>query len=189
MSSYNHVSYRSVSADSDARLNRRIGTQAAPRKTAFRDASLQVAFRELSFNEGDVAQTASSFGRLQNILPISLAPSSVCNTHRPPKTPSKIPLTTERVATPTTVRKLHVSEARLSPKKGMARATSPCKTRFLSKDSNLTETAWEDNGVGERIARFEAGVEMMKVQMEGTTYERNSMKELIEMMKTRSKFF
>jgi hypothetical protein len=168
------------------RLHRKSGLPGTPKKKASRNLPLHMAFQELNVHESVVSQPASSFGRLQKIVPISLPPPSVCNADRPPKTPSKIPLVTERFVTPIPVRKLHVPGQKSSPKKGGICAVSPSKTRFLSKDSNLTEAAWEDSGVGDRIARFEAGFEQMKAQMEGTTFERNNMKELIEMMKTRS---
>jgi hypothetical protein len=60
----------------------------------------------------------------------------------------------------------------------------------LSKDSNLTSTAWEnDNSVATRLASMENFYEHMKSQMEGTSFQQSSMKEMIEMMKQRSKLF
>jgi hypothetical protein len=75
-----------------------------------------------------------------------------------------------------------------SPQKGLSQNTSPSKPLFLSKDSNLTHPDWSNNGLESRMASFEGMFIALKGVMEGTTFEKNSMKELLEMMKIRSTF-
>jgi hypothetical protein len=74
-----------------------------------------------------------------------------------------------------------------SPRK--TRSGSPSKTLFLSKDSNLTQPIdWNGLGIENRLAAMEGFYEVMKSQMEGTSFERNSMKELMEQMRARSEW-
>jgi hypothetical protein len=61
------------------------------------------------------------------------------------------------------------------------------KPLFLSKDSNLTQPIdWAGTAIENRLAAMEGLYEVMKSQMEGTTFERSSMKELMEQMRARS---
>jgi hypothetical protein len=75
-----------------------------------------------------------------------------------------------------------------SPQKGLGQLSSPTKTLFLSKDSNLTHPDWNDNGLETRMASVEGMFHALKGVMEGTTFEKSSTKELIDMMKMRSRF-
>jgi hypothetical protein len=70
---------------------------------------------------------------------------------------------------------------------------SPSKTKaspmpFLNRDSNvrapLAANQWETE---QRLAQFENFFETFKLQMEGTTFEKSSMKEMIEILRTRGK--
>jgi kinesin family protein C1 len=55
----------------------------------------------------------------------------------------------------------------------------------MSKDSNLTLPDWDNKGIEGRIALVEGLYESLKTQMEGTSFERSSMKELMEAMRVR----
>jgi hypothetical protein len=81
---------------------------------------------------------------------------------------------------------LQAEAGRRSPIKGVCLAT-PFNYRFLSKDSNLTHPDWDNKGIEGRIALVEGLYESLKTQMEGTSFERSSMKELMEAMRVRSK--
>ena len=76
-----------------------------------------------------------------------------------------------------------------TPKKGPGPVTSPTKPLFLSKESNLTHPDWNDTGMESRIKMMETMFHALKGQMEGTSFERSSTKELIETMKMRSKLY
>jgi hypothetical protein len=62
----------------------------------------------------------------------------------------------------------------------------PSKPPFLTKDSNLTHPDWDSNGLESRLKMMETIFHTMKGQMDGTSFERSSTKELIETMKMRS---
>lgn len=64
------------------------------------------------------------------------------------------------------------------------RSPSPRKI-FLTKESNSAVLAWDTKG---KLEDLECLYTNLKAQMEGTTFEKNSMKEIIELYKTRSTF-
>ncbi len=72
-----------------------------------------------------------------------------------------------------------------SPTKGVGLPATPLNCRFMSKDSNLTLPDWDNKGIEGRIALVEGLYESLKTQMEGTSFERSSMKELMEAMRVR----
>jgi hypothetical protein len=82
---------------------------------------------------------------------------------------------------------LQTTVRRMSPKKGSGPTNSPTRPLFLSKDSNLTHPDWGDNGMEDRMKMMETMFHALKGQMEGTSFERSSTKELIDTMKMRSK--
>jgi hypothetical protein len=92
--------------------------------------------------------------------------------------------------TPRTSAKSILSQAstdRRSPTKGVGQPATPLNCRFVSKYSNLTLPDWDNKGIEGRIALVEGLYESLKTQMEGTSFERSSMKELMEAMRVRSR--
>jgi hypothetical protein len=196
MSTFNHVSSRAASATAEDRCHPSYGIYPASRTSTSRDSSLNMAMGKLSIRQFPI-QPASSSKCLQETFPISLLqPPRIPAAEKlpsDPETPCKLPKPTSR-KTPVTLKKsgllLHSAASGMSPTKKAGGATFPSKPVFLSKDSNLTLTAWEtDNSVATRLASMETFYEHMKSQMEGTSFQQSSMKEMIEMMKQRSKLF
>jgi hypothetical protein len=111
---------------------------------------------------------------------ISSSPRDISSSHSSAK--SQLMVTTpQRAPSPTK------PTVRSKSSKKMA-SCSPRKPNFLSKDSNLTNpTDWNGTAIENRLAAMEGLYDVMKSQMEGTTFERSSMKELMEQMRARSK--
>jgi len=89
-----------------------------------------------------------------------------------PNTPSQIPVRTR-------------AEASLATPATSSRITkpSPCKTPFLSKDSNITNfTAWDVRG---RLEDMEAMYSTLKDTVTGSTIERNGLEEAVSKYKLR----
>jgi hypothetical protein len=75
-----------------------------------------------------------------------------------------------------------------SPTRRTGLSSSPTKQVFLSKESNLTVPDWEHpNGFDNRYAMMEGMMETFKSQMAGTTFDRESTKQLVEMCKERGR--
>ena len=105
-----------------------------------------------------------------------------CNSKLPQLSPPKSRMQVRHPLSPS-----QTTMQRNSHKKASGLPNSPTKPFYLSKDSNLTHPDWDDNGIGSRVAMMETMFHALKGQMEGTTFERSSTKELIDTMKTRSK--
>jgi hypothetical protein len=110
-----------------------------------------------------------------------------------PKTPrhpqiSQIPVSTPKKNLETSLVKfepptLSKPHSNSSPQK------SPTRQYFLNKDANLlAPIAWDAAGaLDKRLESMTNIFESMKSQMEGTTFESKSMKDVIEMLRTRGK--
>jgi hypothetical protein len=163
----------------------------ATTKPLARDASLCNAFQALSIQQRPSRRIASQSNDFssrtarKNDKDVATANDPFGNT---PLKKSKIP----QLATPVSAKKLMPPPSFVpikSPKKGVSCPPSPAKPLFLNKYSNLTEpTAWEPNELEKRLKIMEAMQNQLQSQMEGTTFERSSMKEMMEMMKQRSIF-
>lgn len=83
-----------------------------------------------------------------------------------------------------------------SPKKASSRvgspskkSTSPTKHEFLVKGSDLPafDVASWDQGIEGRLESMEGMFNMLKSQMDGTTFEKSATKEMMELLRTQSK--
>jgi hypothetical protein len=196
VSAFNHVSSRAASAMAEVRCHPSSEISSAPRSSTSQDCSLNTAMEKMSIRQLPI-RPANNLEGLQETFSVSyLQPSKISTAEKlssTPETPCKLPIPIPRKS-PVTLKKpgavLHFAASLMSPTKRAGGATSPSKPVFLSKDSNLTSTAWEnDNSVATRLASMETFYEHMKSQMEGTSFQQSSMKEMIEMMKQRSKLF
>lgn len=65
---------------------------------------------------------------------------------------------------------------------------SPMKAVFLNKDSNISFPAWEDPAaVSKRLEGMTEMMEKMASQMEGTTFEKKGMAEVLELYKAKGR--
>jgi kinesin family protein C1 len=132
----------------------------------YRDCSLNSVFESLSLS--------SSFNAEED-----------CNAifeeeHQLLMTPSRIPRaapTPQRVVSPTPI---------MAASRSCSRASSPSKPRFLSKYSNTREAVWDTES---RIENMEQQFNNFRKTVEGTVTERNSLKETVDILKSRRTSF
>lgn len=74
-----------------------------------------------------------------------------------------------------------------TPAKTPAKTSSPTKPQFLNKCSNLRAPldAWDGSVLEAKMENMENMFQVLKGQMEGTTFERSHMKEIMELMRAR----
>lgn len=119
-----------------------------------------------------------AFKTTHSMISRSFHSSAECSSKIPYASPAKTPKASVNSGT------LLKASGRKSPK-GVGQLAT-LNYRFLSKDSNLTHPDWDNKGIEGRIALVEGLYESLKTQMEGTSFERSSMKELMEAMRVRS---
>lgn len=107
-------------------------------------------------------------------------------TPRPTQT-SHIPVSTPKKIFEHSVVKFQALPTLSKPRANSSPQKSPCRPRFMSKDTNLlAPIAWEVQGAIEnRLENMQNLFLTMKSQMDGTTFESKGMKEIIELLKTR----
>jgi hypothetical protein len=80
--------------------------------------------------------------------------------------------------------------AQLKTPKKRAPCPSPTKTPstvFYNKQSLTPMPAWGESGVKKRLESFDNMLDMMKTQMEGTTFEKKSLQDIIQLQREQSK--
>lgn len=83
-----------------------------------------------------------------------------------------------------------------SPTKSTSRSAPPVKLQFLNKSSNLSapieldanNVPWSDPELASKLTSIESYLEQFKTQMQGTHSERGQYKEIIDLMKSKSRF-
>jgi hypothetical protein len=132
-----------------------------------------------SFSLRSTVRHGASFNVSQ--LPSTPTKSASVGSKLPQRTPRATPKTGTKPSLPS-----KLNGAGESPRQGVVQLGSPSKQAFLSKDSNLTVPDWaHPDGIQNRLAMMEGLYQGLKTQMEGTTFERSSMKELIEVARAR----
>lgn len=122
-------------------------------------------------DEARLSKTPNFTSRIPTATPTKQIPS-----HTPPETPSNLPVKPQM---PITRPK--------SPTKTLSRASSPLKQpQFLSKDSNLRAPGqWDGSTLEAKMESMEKIFQSFKTQMEGTTFERSHMKEVLALFQAR----